>query len=418
MATCVIKIIRLKLPNSILIIIARLSSGVNGFIILALAANLLTVVQFGEVALFQTIIFLLSMSFDAGTTQYAIRETAGNSNWQKLEERFQGIRYTMHLVMGLLLSLMVFFGVIFTEDSWLPAASLLALMTNSLNLDWMLICRQEQRIWANKMIISSIANVVSTATLLALLKQPTAVLLGICITNIVGWFYLRRKGRTSSFTVVLPTYSEIRKSTQLTLSSVLVHSGYNTPLLVATAWVGGLTAGAFAGLYRVFSASTMLIPPFVEFSVSREISKIKIFKSIVYWKIYSRLLLFCAVLISPIMLTPAAYLHALFSKAIELTKFQIISSDFNLVKVAILLYCFEYCAQKTAYILDQRKILIMSSFFGLLGCIIFILLLLAWGQIITAHIWFYPLYCYQGIAAVLIITMLARKQLGIQQGDR
>lgn len=402
------------MKNSIIVISARAISGLSGYVILAIAANLLTASQFAELTLVQTVIFLFLIFFDAGLIQLATRETAGSENWKHLADQFQGIRYTIHIVSTLLLILLSVFGFIQTQDPWLPTTAAIALLTNSLVLDWILFCRQEQRLWAKKILITALTNFAVTATFLALFKQPSSVLVGTSVMNALGWLYLYKKQLTTLPKPILPTARNVRTSAQFSFSAILFHSAYNTPLLVATSWAGGMTAGAFSVLYRLFSASTMFVPTLIDFAVAREVSKLKTGSAAAYAKIFARLFFISLSLSLPIIVIPTEYLHSVFSLAIDLAKFQISPSDFNVLKAALILFSFDFCCQRTAYVLDHRRLLIVSSIAGLLASAVVFGLMLSSIVATTMQAWFYPLFAYQTTTTTLILLYLLRHAATLQ----
>jgi len=402
-----------EVKKSALVIAARTLSGLSGYLVLAIAANHLTVAQFAALSLLQTIIFLSQIVFDSGLTQLATRETAGSADWRQQASTYQNSRLTIHTGLAALLIVIHAAGLIPTQDLWLPLVAALTLLSNALVLDWLLFSRQEQRLWAIKVLITSGSNVLITAGLLIVSSRPEAVLAGVALTNLAGWIYLHTQGMTAPLRLALPGKQTARHALQLSLGSMLFHAAYNTPLLMATAMHASTSGAAFAILYRLFSAMTLFVPTLLEFAVAREVAALKAGGSHGHLKVLFRLLTISLLVCSPVIVVPSHHLHAAFSLAIDLDKYQINPKDFNYIKVALLLFCVDFCFQRTAFVFDRRKLIVGSAVGGLLVAGAVLALTVNAIKYLEPATWFHPLFAYQTTSALLILvnmTSLHRKK--------
>lgn len=392
------------MKKSALVIAARTLSGISGYLVLAIAANQLTAAQFAALSLLQTIIFLSQIVFDSGLTQLATRETAGSLDWRLQASAYQNIRLTIHAGLAALLTLAHAAGLIPTQDSWLPLVAALTLLSNALVLDWLLFSRQEQRLWAIKVLITAGSNVLITAGLLFASSRPEAVLAGVALTNLAGWIYLRTQGMAGRFRLALPGRRTAEHALQLSLGATLFHAAYNVPLLMATAMHASTSGAAFAILYRLFSAMTLFVPTLLEFAVAREIAALKRGHSHGHLKVLLRLLTISLLVCSPVIMVPSPHLHAAFSLAIDLGKYQINPGDFNYVKAALVLFSVDYCFQRTAFVFDRRKLIIGSAIGGLLIAGVVLALSANDMKSMEPVNWFHPLFAYQATSALIILA--------------
>lgn len=404
------------MKKSALVITARTISGLSGYLVLAIAANHLTAAQFATLSLLQTIIFLSQVVFDSGLTQLATRETAGSSDWRLQAAAYQNNRLTIHSGLAGILIIAYAIGLIPAEDRWSPLVSALALLSNALVSDWLLFSRQEQRLWAVKVLIAAGCNVIVTAGLLMASSGPAAVLTGVALTNLAGWIFLRTKGMAWPFRLALPGRQTAQHALQLSLGAILFHAAYNTPLLMATTMHASTSGAAFAVLYRLFSAMTLFIPTLLEFAVAREVATLKKNQGHTHLKVLLRFLTISLLVCSPVILVPDHHLYSSFSLAIDLGKYQINPEDFNYIKVALFLFSVDYCFQRTAFVFDRRKLIVGSAVGGLLVA----------GSVLTITIndmdpvepstWFHPLFAYQVTSALLILaTMTSLHSRKIEQ---
>jgi O-antigen/teichoic acid export membrane protein len=404
------------MKKSALVIAARSISGLSGYLVLAIAANHLTAAQFAALSLLQTIIFLSQIVFDSGLTQLATRENAGSPDWRLQASAYQNSRLTVHA--GLAALLMVFHaaGLIPTptQGSWLPLVAALALLSNAFVLDWLLFARQEQRLWAIKVLITAGSNVLITAGLLIVFSRPEAVLAGVALANLAGWIYLHTQGMTWQVRLAHPSRQTSKHALQLSLGAMLFHAAYNAPLLMATAMHASTSGAAFAILYRLFSAMTLFVPTLMEFAVAREVAALKKGESHGQLKVLFRLLTISLLVCSPVIVMPSHHLHATFALAIDLGKYQINPEDFNYIKVALLLFSVDYCSQRTAFVFDRRKLIIGSAVGGLLAAGAVLALTVNDLKAIEPVAWFHPLFTYQVTSALLILanmTSLHRREI-------
>jgi O-antigen/teichoic acid export membrane protein len=390
--------------KSTLVIAARALSGLSGYLVLAIAANHLTAAQFATLSLLQTIIFLSQIIFDSGLTQLATRETAWCLDWRQQASAYQNSRLTIHAGLAGLLTLAYAAGLIPTQDSWLPLMAGLTLLSNALVLDWLLFSRQEQRLWAIKVLITAGSNVLITAGLLIVSNRPEAVLAGVVLTNLAGWIYLSTQGIAGRLRLALPSMRMAQHALQLSLGATLFHAAYNVPLLMATAMHASTSGATFAILYRLFSAMTLFVPTLLEFAVAREIASLKSGHSHGHLKVLLRLLTISLLVCSPVIMVPSNHLHAAFSLAIDLGKYQINPGDFNYVKGALILFIVDYCSQRTAFVFDRRKLIVGSAVGGLLVAGVVLALILNDVKSMEPTTWFHPLFAYQTTSALLILA--------------
>lgn len=392
------------MKKSALVIAARTLSGLSGYLVLAIAANHLTAAQFAALSLLQTIIFLSQIVFDSGLTQLATRETAGSPDWRLQASAYQNSRLTIHAGLAALLIVVHASGLIPTQDRWLPLVAALALLSNALVLDWLLFSRQEQRLWAIKVLITAGSNVLITAGLLIVSSRPEAVLAGVVLTNLAGWIYLHAQGMAGPFRLTLPSKQTAQHALQLSLGAMLSHAAYNTPLLMATAMQANTFGAAFAILYRLFSAMTLFVPTLLEFAVAREIAALKKGENLGHLKVLFRLLTISLLVCCPVIVVPSHYLHFVFSLAIDLGKYQINPEDLNYIKVALLLFSVDYCFQRTAFVFDCRKLIVGSAVGGLLvaGAVLYVTA--SDMKSMEPATWFHPLFAYQATSALVILA--------------
>lgn len=397
--------------ESLLIIFARTVSGLSGYVVLGLAANKLTPSQFAELALFQTLIFLTQVFFDSGVVQLATRESAGNPAWRQLTSEYQRVRYTTALTVGALFCAVGLLGWLPTADLALFAASAACLISAPLNADWVLFSQQERRKWAFKIILVGLSNVLLGFLLLHFRSEPSAVLVATALSNALAGLYLYHSKLIAAPGIRMPSKQQIRAAMQLSISGMLIHTGYNLPVAVATSALGGFSAGSFACLYRLFSACTMFVPPVLEFTVTREIARLRgatVGRAGI--RVLAEFILTALLLISPVVVCPTEWLHDLASTVIDLGKYGISPDHMNLVKVALVLYCLEFSTQRTAYALGHRRLLIVSSVAGLGVAIPFltwtVTLAAASGPIEPAG-WFYPIFAYQLLASSALLHRIS-----------
>ncbi len=386
---------------------ARIASGLSGYLILAVAANHLTAAQFATLSTLQTCIFLSHVFFDSGITQLAIKETAGSRAWRELVEKYQNIRLTIHIVLAIGILLAQWSGLLPSSGAWMTCATAMVMFSNALVVDWVLFSQDDKSQWAAKALVTSGVNIVITVTLLVTLSHAGAVLLGVALSNTAGWLYLRNKYQRASFTLTLPKWTEIRHSSQLALGTALFHTAYNTPLLLVTYFADNKISAMFALLYRLFSASTLFIPTLVEFAAAKELTKLKNHQGKGHLEVFSRLVFQSLLVCSPMLLLPNHLIYEILSAAIDLDKFLVKQNDLDYVKVALLLYCADFCSQRTAFIFDQKKLLVAGGAFGLLvaGAVL--------ATELTSHSspgsfnWFHPLFAYQASSMSLVLVTMS-----------
>ena len=400
--------------NTAYLIGARISSGISGYLILSFAANQLSASQFATLSTVQAGIFLSLVFVDSGITQYAVRETAGNPEWQEKANRFQNIRITIHITLALGVALVHLSGLLPSAGTGLIYATAMMLLSNALVMDWLLFSRDEKSYWSVKALVTSGINVTTAVTLLFLLDLPEAVLLGVTFSNIAGWLYLRTKYPKWSFAPALPTRSEITRSSQLAATAIVCHTAYNAPLLIASILAGDKVFAIYALLYRLFSASTMFIPTLVEFKTAKEIAKIKKNHKRGHLEVFSHLGLISLLVCSPILLLPNNLIYAILSAAIEIERFQIETNHLDAIKIALLLYCADFASQRTAYIFDQRKTLVTSGIFGVLIAATVLAFEILLNHQPDPFSWFHPLFAYQATSTSLVLitmTISRRREL-------
>jgi hypothetical protein len=392
-----------RLMSALVIVAARLVSGLSGYVVLAFAANRLTAGQFAELALFQTIVFLVQITFDSGLVQYANQRVAGQSDWRGLVGSFQHVRYAVHLVAATVMLAVWLLGGLASADPWLAPVCALALLSTPLNADWVLVSRQQQNAWAAKAMLCGAVNVAASLIFLMLGAQPSAVLGGVVATNLAGGLYLYGRGFVGRPGLGLPTTDQLRGAAQLSISGMLVHGGYNLPMLAVTAWVGGIAAGSYACLYRIFSAATLFVPPVVDFAVAREIAaQTQRTPPQGLLHVWLRLVPASVALVLPVLLTPVGLLHQLIGLAIDLPKFQIQPEHFQIVKLALLGYCIDLCAQRSAYVLNRRRLLLAGTALGLAAGLGAIALALRSAPAPAA--WFHAVLAFQVCSSATILA--------------
>ncbi len=386
---------------------ARLSSGISGYIILSLVANQLSASQFATLSTVQACIFLSLVFFDSGITQFAVRETAGSPEWQEQAIRYQNIRITIHIALATGILLVHLCGLLPGVRTGLICAAAAMLLSNALVMDWLLYSRDEKNLWAVKALVTSGLNVIIAVALLFTLVQPEAVLLGVAFSNLAGWLYLRTKYPKWSFVPTLPTRSEIKYSSQLAAGAAVCHTAYNTPLLLASFLADNKIFVTYALLYRLFSASTMFIPTLVEFKAAKEIARIKIQQDRGHLEVFSRLGIICLTVCSPMLLLPNDLIHTALSTAIELEKYLIEANHLDAVKIALLLYCADFSSQRTAFIFDQKKLLVTSSALGILVAGIALTSEFIFSPQPGPFNWFHPLFAYQATSTTLVLVTMS-----------
>lgn len=406
---------RSRISDIGIIVTARLISGITGFVALAYAANYLTPIQFTELTLYQTILFLALIIFDAGIVQEAILNISGEKGWMRIASRFQGIRVLEHCLLGSVIIMGVLIGVIGTHDSTLAIYAAFALISNVLNIDWVLISQDRKRIWAIKAILVGAVNVFCTIYLLRLTSNPTAIFISIIIANCVGAIYLYKSKCVPAFFPKLPSRTELRAAVGLSITGIVTHGAYNMPLLIATSIIPVQISASFACLYRVFSSSTLFIPPITDFRVAQIIADLKSDRAVQSSarSVFFSLLLPCIAIVSPILILPNDTLYRFLSIAIDLSKYSLTSDSLVLMKCALIFYCIEYCALRMNYIIGNKRSMLRSvtigfAFSGLIAIAIFI------NPDRVSIIWLFSMvYCYQIVASLFLLSVCGEKSSAV-----
>jgi O-antigen/teichoic acid export membrane protein len=398
------------LKQSALIFSARALSGFSGYAVLAVAANHLTSAQFAALAFLQTAIFLSLIIFDSGVTQLATRETAGAESARQKIAEYQSIRITIHAGLSVLLLLTQLPPLGDSSNIWLVLLASIALSSNAFVIDWVLYSCQQHRLWAIKTVISAATNVCITSGLLLIFSRPEAVLSGIVFSNISGWLYLRNRHSLWPIRLSLPNMRQTKVAFELSVGTILFHSAYSAPLLIATSTPTDKPGAAFAVLYRIFSALTLFVPTVLEFAVAREIAKRNGGVNRDPIRICLGFFVVSFAVCVPIVLIPSRYIFLGLSPALDLDKFNVEESDILFLKLALFLFCLNYASQRAAFVSDFRKTIIVSSFLGLLvgGCVLASTVQYAASS--GSTYWFYPLFAYQMTSVGLIILSMTHSR--------
>ena len=389
-----------------IIVTARLISGISGFIALAYAANYLTPAQFTDLTLYQTILFLALIIFDAGIVQEAILNISGEKGWMRIANRFQGIRVLEHCLLGTVIILGVFVGVIGAHDDTLAIYAALALMSNILNIDWILISQGRKRIWAIKTILVGAVNVFFTIYLLQLTSNPKAIFISIIIGNSVGALYLYKTKCMPEFSPKLPSVAELHASVSLSITGIVTHGAYNMPLLIATSISPVQISAPFACLYRIFSSSTLFIPPITEFRVAQIITDLKCVQAVqsTARSVFFSLFLPCVAIVSPILILPNETLFQILSLAIDLKKYSLTSACLVWMKCALIFYCIEYCALRANYIIGDKRSMLRSVIIGFAFSMLIATAIYMNPDKISVIYLFSMVYCYQLVASIFLLS--------------
>jgi len=397
-----------SLTEYALLIAARLLSAGAGYVVLAYSANKLQPGVFGELAFYQSLQFLATVLFDAGIVQAATRRAAGAPNLLQVAKEYQSIRTLLHALAALLI-----FGVASlrtsASDPLLAVGCAIAVFSNLLNTDWLLIAAGLRKKWAQKATIVGLSNVIFTVFLFALLEGPSAVLLGQATANGAGAVFLAVNRLLSLGWPRLPSSQQLRDAAALSSANIATHTAYSLPLLVAAAFAPPLVAGSFACMFRIFSASALFVPITTDFAAARMIAErrgstsqeAKPARGLAF------LLASCLLAVLPFLLAPNDVLLRAFGAAIDLQKYGISSSDFLMYKLVLLLYCLDFGAQRYAFVLADNRALLLATGGGLLLCGLATIWTLN-ADFASATSWFIPLLMFQSFTALLAAGLAVR----------
>ncbi|HXF93569.1 MAG TPA: oligosaccharide flippase family protein [Nitrospiraceae bacterium] len=399
------RIIVRELADYAFLLLGRVVSAASGYLILAYSANYLEPIAFSELSFYQALQFLTIIALDSGTTQAATRYLAGECEWRSLARSYQGLRTGTHGISAMVLVVIAALGFVRPDDELLPFACALALLSNTFNADWLLIALDWRRVWATKTIIVGLTNALSTILIFHFYPRSSVVFIALSLANLVGALYLRWQGLVLASKPRLPSSGQLHDSFTQSVASMATHTAYNLPLLSATSLTPGEIGGAFACLYRIFSASTLFVPLITDFAVARLIARSKSGENRISPLFGLTLILAnCGAAVVPFLLTPNHILFDAFAATIHLSKFDLSVGDFLFYKISLFLYCLEFGLQRLSYAVNNNRAMAFSTISGLIACIIAVYLLYKFQPPEGAW-WFVPLYVYQLIVIMMLMAV-------------
>lgn len=383
------------LPSFSIPILSKTILALAGFANLVLSINLLSPNDFTELAIIQTLTFVLVTIFDTGFTQNSLYKIVNDIEWKKKSIIYQGNRLSIFLVISVFfiayLTLQQKFNVL------LLVAALCSVFVNLLNVDWILIGLQDKKNLAFKNIVFGLSSVLFTFFLVKISNTAESVLFATTLATIVAYiFFCRVKRFPVFFRLVLPKASDLKPTMHLSLANTSTHLSYNLPILLISYFGQSNITNVFACLYRLFSSSILFVAPVIEFNIASELSKEKKSNKVdaggifyVFLKFSLTSLLLC----SPFLVLPNQFLFDLFLKFFDLRKYNIDVSNLIFLRVLVFFFCLEYSLIKCFYVYKMKSIISISTLLGMLSSIGYIVF--SFSCCLSLSVLFFIIYVYQ-----------------------
>ena len=389
-----------KIPSFSIPILSKIILSVAGFANLILSFNLLSPNDFTELAIIQTLIFVLITIFDAGFTQNSLYKITNNINWKNKSISYQGNRLLFSFAISIFM--LVYLILQQSFSLLLLVAAVCSVFSNIFNVDWILIGLNDKKNLALKNIVFGVSSVLLTFILVRISSKAESALFATTFATIISYiFFCRVKKFPFFIRLVLPKSSDLKATIPLSLANTSTHLSYNLPILLMTYFGQSNISSIFTCLYRLFSSSILFVAPVIDFKVALELSKklkTSHINAAAIFNVFLKISTISLILCFPFLVLPNQFLFSLFLKVFDLKKYNINVLNFDYLKIITLLFCLEYSLIKTFFIYKMRLIIFISTVLGMLFSMIYASFF--YGSGTNLSVLFTLIYVYQSVTLI------------------